>query len=168
MRRAIEKLTFSLLSLAVASLLTFVMLARVTDGGGSLPSLPLLVNPAPRNARDLAQKAAAEVAKGGAAARGAARELQRLGGAAFPHVLPNLDALEPAARGPVAMALGPVALRMGVADADDLDTAERAIGFFTRYWQDRSADFRSTVVRRKVARLAERALPLRQKEVRES
>jgi peptide/nickel transport system permease protein len=167
MRSAIEKLTFSLLSLAVASLLTFVMLARVTDGGGPPASLPLLVNPAPRNARDLALKAAADVAKGGAAARAGARELVRLGGAAFPHVLPNLDALEPAARGRVALALAPVAFRMGVADPGDFDTAERAIGFFTRYWEDRSADFRSTVVRRKVARLAERALPLRQKEVRE-
>jgi peptide/nickel transport system permease protein len=167
MRRAIEKLTFSLLSLAVASLLTFVMLARVTDGGGPPAALPLLVNPAPRNARDFALKAAADVARGGAGARASAQELQRLGGAAFPHVLPNLDALEPAARGRVAMALAPVAFRMGVADRDDFDTAERAIGFFTRYWEDRSADFRSTVVRRKVARLAERALPLRQKEVRE-
>jgi peptide/nickel transport system permease protein len=167
MRRTIEKLTFSLLSLAVASLLTFVMLARVTGGGGPTASLPLLVNAAPRNVRDLALAAAADVAKGGAASRAAAEELKRLGGAAFPHVLPNLDALEPAARGRVALALAPVAFRMGVADPDDVDTAERAIGFFTRYWEDRSADFRSTVVRRKVARLAERALPLRQKEVRE-
>jgi hypothetical protein len=166
MRLAIEKLTFSLLSLAVASLLTFVMLARVT-GGGPGASLPLLVNPAPRNARDLALKAAADVAKGGPEARAGARELQRLGGAAFPHVLPNLDALEPAARGRVALSLAPVAFRMGVASPEDVDTAERAIGFFTRYWEDRNADFRSTVVRRKVARLAERALPLRQKEVRE-
>lgn len=167
MRRAIEKLTFSLLSLAVASLLTFVMLARITDGGGPRSSVPLLVNPAPRNVRDLALAAAADVAKGSAAARSGARELRRLGGATFPHVLPNLDALEPAARGRVALALAPVALRMGVAEDGELDTAERAIGFFTRFWQDRSADFRSPVVRRKVARLAERALPLRQKEVRE-
>lgn len=168
MRRAIEKLTFSLLSLVVASLLTFVMLARVTDAGGSpSSSLPLLVNPAPRNVRDLALAAAAEVAKGGAAERAGARELERLGGAAFPHVLPNLDALEPSARGRVALALAPVAFRMGVAEPEDLDSAERAIGFFTRFWEDRSADFRSTVVRRKVARLAERALLLRQKEVRE-
>jgi hypothetical protein len=167
MRRAIEKLTFSLLSLAVASLLTFVMLARVTDGGAARSPLPLLVNPAPRNVRDLAVAAAADVAKGGAAARTGARELERLGGAAFPHVLPNLDALEPAARGRVALALSPIAFRMGVAEPDELDTAERAIGFFTRFWEDRSADFRSTVVHRKVLRLAERALPLRQKEVRE-
>ena len=55
MRRAIEKLTFSLLSLVVASLLTFVMLARVTDAGGSPASpLPLLVNPALISSHSLA------------------------------------------------------------------------------------------------------------------
>jgi peptide/nickel transport system permease protein len=167
MRRAIEKLTFSLLSLAVASLLTFVMLAVVTDESASPSAVPLVLNLAPRNARDLSLAAAEAVARGGAAARGGARELERLGGAALPHVLPNLDALAPAARGRVALALAPVAYRMGIADPEELDSAERAIVFFTRYWEDRSLDFRSTAVRRKVARLAERALPLRQKEVRE-
>jgi hypothetical protein len=56
---------------------------------------------------------------------------------------------------------------MGLAEADSLRTPEQALVFWTRFWQDRSADFRGTVVRRKVARLAERALSLRQKEVLE-
>jgi len=56
---------------------------------------------------------------------------------------------------------------MGVATEEDLATADRAVVFFTRFWQDRSADFRTTAVRRKVQRLAERALPLRKKEVAE-
>jgi hypothetical protein len=168
MRRAIEKITFSLLSLAVASLFTFVMLARITDGLTLRPaSLPLLFNAAPRNVRDLSLTAADRVARGGAETETGRIELERLGGAAFPHVLPHLDALEPRARGRVAMALGPVALRMGVAETDDVDTPERAIGYFTRFWQDRSADFRGAAVKRKVSRLAERALPLRRKEVTE-
>ncbi len=168
MRRAIEKLSFSVLSLVVASLVSFAMLARVTDGlRPRRDDLPLLFNPAPRNARELALRAMRAVAAGGPEAPGAARELVRLGGAGLPHVLPTLDTLEPGARGRVALALGPVARRMGVADDDELSSPERAIAFFTRFWQDRSADFRPAVVRRKVARLAERALPLRRKEVTE-
>jgi len=168
MRRAIEKLTFSLLSLAVASLLTFVILARMAGAHDARSTtLPLLFNTTPRNVRDLSLAAADRVARGGPLGAEGRRELERLGGAAFPHVIPHLDALEPGARGRVALALGPVARRMGVADADDIDTPERAIGFFTRFWQDRSADFRAAAVKRKVSRLAERALPLRVKEVTE-
>jgi len=168
MRRAIEKLTFSLLSLAVASLLTFVILARMAGTQDArATALPLLFNTAPHNVRDLALAAADQVARGGPLEAAGRSELERLGGAAFPHVLPHLDALEPGARGRVALALAPVVRRMGVAAPDDIDTPERAIGFFTRFWQDRSADFRSAAVKRKVSRLAERALPLRVKEVTE-
>jgi hypothetical protein len=80
-------------------------------------------------------------------------------------VLPALDSLEPVARGRVALALAPVARRMGVADEAELASPERAIAFFTRFWQDRGVDFRGAAVRRKVQRLADRALALRRKEV---
>jgi hypothetical protein len=167
-RRFIEKLTFSLVALAVASLFTFVTLARIADVQGHRGAgRPLPFNTAPRNVRDLSLAAVERVAAGGALANVAANELERLGGAAFPHVLPQLDALDPQARGRVALALAPVVLRMGVATSADFDTEEQAIGFFTRFWQDRSADFRSAAVKRKVQRLSERALPLRQKEVTE-
>jgi ABC-type dipeptide/oligopeptide/nickel transport system permease subunit len=166
MRRAIEKLSFLLLSLAAASLVSFVLLSRLVDARGRAPArLPLLFNPDPRNVQGLTRAALNEVAAGGPGATAGRAELVRLGGAAFPHVLPALDSLEPTARGRVALALAPVALRMGVAEDDDLETPERAVAFFARFWQDRSADFRGAVVRRKVARLAERALSLRRKEV---
>jgi peptide/nickel transport system permease protein len=155
MRRAIEKLTFLLLSFAIASVASFALLARITDRGApTRASLPLLVNARPHDVRDLALAAVREVAAGGAGAPNAARELARLGGAALPHVLPLLETLDPLARG-----------RMGVVSEDDLASPEHAIVFFTRYWQDRAADFRSAGVRRKVQRLAEHALPLRRKEV---
>jgi hypothetical protein len=166
MRRAIEKLTFLLISFAAASLVSFTLLARLVDHGHAAPAaLPLLLNLTPHDARDLTLAAVRTVAHGGGDANAAERELARLGGAALPHVLPFLESLDPGPRGRVALALRPIARRMGVAADDDLDTAERAVVFFTRFWQDRSADFRAQAVRRKVQRLAERALPLRRKEV---
>ncbi len=166
MRRAIEKFTCFVLSLAAASILSFALMARLAHRGAPARSpLPLLVNTSPRDARDLSLAAIRAAAGTGASALAGRAELAHLGGAAFPHVLPLLESLEPAARGRVALALGPVARRMGVASAEDLATPERAVVFFTRFWQDRSADFRSASVRRKVERLAERALPLRVKEV---
>lgn len=166
MRRAIEKFTFFVLSLAAASLISFALLARLADRGAPEHSpLPLLVNTRPHDARDRSLAALREAEGTGAPAAHGRVELARLGGAAFPHVLPLLESLEPAARGRVALALGPVARRMGVASDEDLATPERAVVFFTRFWQDRSADFRNASVRRKVERLAERALPLRVKEV---
>jgi peptide/nickel transport system permease protein len=166
MRRAIEKLAFLILSFAAASVLSFALLARYTDRlASSHSALPLLVNLAPRDARELTLAAVREAAGSGLAADHGRAELARLGGSALPHVLPYLESLDPAARGRVALALSPIARRMGVAADDDLGTPERAVVFFTRFWQDRSADFRNAVVRRKVQRLAERALPLRRKEV---
>ncbi|HEY3498701.1 MAG TPA: hypothetical protein VGK73_28615, partial [Polyangiaceae bacterium] len=166
MRRAIEKLSFLLLSLAAASLVSFVFLSRLADRRAPGPSeLPLLFNPEPRSVQTLTRAALARVAAGGPEASAASSELVRLGGAAFPHVLPALDSLEPSARGRVALALAPVALRMGVADPGEVESSERAVAFFARFWQDRGADFRAAAVRRKVARLSEHALALRTKEV---
>lgn len=166
MRRAIEKLCFLLLSLAAASLVSFVFLSRLSDlRAPERSALPLLVNPAPRSVESLTRAALARVKEGGADSVAAQAELIRLGGAAFPFVLPALDSLDPSARGRVAGALAPVALRMGVAEPEDVASPERAMAFFARFWQDRGADFRSAAVRRKVARLSERALALRTKEV---
>jgi hypothetical protein len=168
MRRTVEKLSWLVLSLTLGSVVSFAALARLTDvATGQRSHVPLLVNLEPRNARDLALAAAFAVARGEPDAGRGAAELERLGGAALPHVLGSLDALDPVARARVSVALVPVARRMGLAEVDSLQTPEQALVFWTRFWQDRSADFRATVVRRKVARLAERALALRQKEVLE-
>jgi len=165
MRRAIERLTFLLLSFAAASLVSFALLARLAERAQGGERQPLLVNLSPRDVRELTLAAVRRVAANGQGATPARAELVRLGGAALPHVLPYLESLDPAARGRVALALAPIARRMGVASDLDLDTPEHAVVFFTRFWQDRSADFRAQAVRRKVQRLAERSLPLRRKEV---
>ena len=168
MRRAVEKLSWLVFSMALCSVVAFAALARLADAAtGRRTDVPLLVNLDPRNARDLALRAANDVASGESENASAAAELVRLGGAGLPHVLGTLDSLDPVARGRVSLALLPIARRMGLAEADGIQSPEQALVFWTRFWQDRSADFRGAAVRRKVQRLGERALPLRQKEVLE-
>jgi hypothetical protein len=152
------------LTLALTSVVALAALSALSaDASRTRPGLPLYFNTSPRNVHDLAQAAVRRLAQG--PDPGAARELSRLGGAALPHVLPNLDALPPSARGRVAQALAPVARRMGVGGDEDLNAAETAITFWERFWQDRSFDFRPQVVRRMVGRLAQRSNALRVEDI---
>ena len=140
--------------------------ARRPGSGWAFKQLPVFINLSPLDVRQRAARALRDAAReDGPGARAARAELLRLGGAALPHVLQKLDSLEPSARGRVALALGPVALRMRVASPDDVATPERALLFFGRFWQDRSIEFRPTTVRRAVERLAERSLTLRREDV---
>ena len=91
-----------------------------------------------------------------------AHELQRLGGAALPYTLPVLESLNPEARRRVAVALAPVAERMGLADRADLGQPETAALFWTRFWDDRALDFTHTAVDRAVTRLLEHGSDLRE------
>jgi ABC-type dipeptide/oligopeptide/nickel transport system permease component len=119
--------------------------------------LPRFFNPEPRGIRELATGVTDSIARGDSDAKQSAALLRRLGGAALPHVLPRLDALDPAARGRVALALAPIAERMGVGGPEDRLDPEAAVLFWTRFWQDRAIDFRPAVVKRAVRRLAERS-----------
>jgi peptide/nickel transport system permease protein len=85
--------------------------------------------------------------------RGGDKALVELGGAALPHLLPRLDALDPAARARVAVALLPVAERMGIASAQAGDPA-LAVAFWNRFWADRGIDFRAANARRAARRLS--------------
>jgi peptide/nickel transport system permease protein len=140
--------------------------AKRPGSGWAFKQLPVFVNLTPEDVRDRALRAMRGAARDDDPQAAAARaELLRLGGAALPHVLQKLDSLEPSARGRVALALGPLALRMRVASVDDVATPEHALLFFGRFWQDRSIEFRPTTVRRAVERLAERSLTLRRDDV---
>jgi peptide/nickel transport system permease protein len=77
----------------------------------------------------------------------------RLGGAAGPHLLPRLDGLDPLARARVAVALAPIAERMGIGADETLDPM-RAVAFWNRFWADRAIDFRAANARRAVRRLS--------------
>jgi peptide/nickel transport system permease protein len=168
-RRLFPRALRLLLTVVAVALLGFYGVARAAQRvGSSWPyrALPIFLNLKPQDVRDRALAAMRDAAlPEGARAERARAELLRLGGAALPHVLTRLDSLEPGARGRVAMALGPVALRMRVASPEDVASPERALLFFGRFWQDRSIEFRPTTVRRAVERLAERSLSLRRDDV---
>ncbi|HEV8245783.1 MAG TPA: hypothetical protein VGP93_08440 [Polyangiaceae bacterium] len=166
MRRAVRRLTWILLSLGVMTVLCFGLLAELVPQQHAHP-VPRFFNPAPRNVRDLSLDALDRVVRNGPGEELAARELARLGGASFPYVLPSFERLDVAARERVALALVPVALRMAAARPEELENGSDAVAFWTRFWQDRSVDFREPVVRRLVARLGERSLALRRDDVLE-
>jgi ABC-type dipeptide/oligopeptide/nickel transport system permease component len=124
--------------------------------------LPRFVNTSPQDVESRSVAAARMVAAGGAGEARGARTLRRLGGAALPYVLPKLETLPPEARGRVAVALAPVALRMGVGTRDDLLEPASATLFWSRFWDDRALDFTRTAVDRTVVRLVEHGTDLRE------
>jgi ABC-type dipeptide/oligopeptide/nickel transport system permease component len=128
-------------------------------------ALPPFFNRNPVGVRELSALAVRTVARGGPEGAPAAAELARLGGAALPYVLPALDSLDPESRVRVAVALTPIALRMGVAGPDDLASGDQAVLFWTRFWQDRAIDFRAPAVQHLTTRLSERAIALRREDL---
>jgi ABC-type dipeptide/oligopeptide/nickel transport system permease component len=171
---ALRRLLWSFPALIGISIVTFLFLSYVpdiTDDPAVIAGLtkaelsrlrrerfldlPRFLNLAPRDVRTradaLVDAITAEATD--AAARAEARaELARLGGAALPFVLPRLDALSPERRKDLALALAPIARRMGHA-SPDVDDPARAVAFWTRFWDDRGVEFRRASVRSAVGRL---------------
>lgn len=116
--------------------------------------LPRFVNLAPVGVEERAAQAMSLVADDTALSEGARRELARLGGAALPYVLPRLDALAPERRVRVALALAPIAQRMGVASDGDAADPSRTVAFWSRLWDERGIEFRRATVRGAVSRVA--------------
>ncbi|HEY4117769.1 MAG TPA: ABC transporter permease [Byssovorax sp.] len=115
--------------------------------------LPRFLNLAPRDVTVRVDEAMAAIARGGVDAEVGARELARLGGAALPRIAPAFDALAPEPRARVAVALAPVAVRMGLPRADDAADPERAVSFWAQLWEDRGIEFRRSAARGVVSRL---------------
>src|SRR5688572_17461425 len=179
MRTALRRILWILPTLFVISLGTFWVLSA---GGGFRPAeheghephehpffgahdAPRFFNRNPTTARDLAQRAMSSIANDDANAAAAKVDLVKLGGAALPFVLPELDSLEPKGRGRVAVALAPLGRRMGVGSSDELASPETAVVFWTRFWQDRAIEFRPAVAKRAVERLSEKATAGRRDDV---
>jgi peptide/nickel transport system permease protein len=152
-------------------LLTIPMFGIVAHADRSLgaaeATLPLFFNRRPVGAREATLTAVKRIANGEDPTGEEARELVDIGGAGFPHALPRLDELAPDARGRVALALAPVARRMGIGSQSELDTPDDAVLFFSRYWREHSIDFRPAVVHREVERFAAHPSGLRLGEVLE-
>lgn len=144
-------------ALVLTTILFFGLIAHLARQGAASDSqrtaLPLFVNPKPRDVRALSTLALDNLTNDQDVPE-AERLLVRLGGAALPYVLPHLDALGPESRGRLAMALHPVAQRMGLATTTAFSSPENAVAFWTRFWEERSVDFKPAVVRRAVRRQA--------------
>jgi ABC-type dipeptide/oligopeptide/nickel transport system permease component len=126
--------------------------------------LPRFFNPRPLDVAGRVEQALLRIGADDARAVAAQGDLLRLGGAALPHLLPRLDALPPAARTRVALALAPVAARMGIVSRDASDPRQ-AIAFWNRFWTDRAPDFRPVSARRVVRRFAQHASATREGDV---
>src|SRR5689334_22646936 len=128
--------------------------------------LPRFFNAHPLDVAGRVEQALLRIGENDARAEEARAELIRLGGAALPHLMPRLDALPPASRARVAVALAPVAERMGIAAAEALDP-QKSVAFWNRFWTDRAPDFRAANARRAVRRFAQHASATREKDVNE-
>ena len=134
--------------------------------------LPRFLNRDPEDVRSRAREAVSRVAAAPTVsddptARDATTELQRLGGAALPYVLPLLEALPPEARGRVAAALAPVAERMGLAAPGAISQPEAAALFWTRFWDDRALDYARSAVGRAITRLLNHGSDVRERDLME-
>ena len=169
LKEAVRRLLWLGPTLLIVTLPIFWAVSRATDRVAAAPTsgLPLFFNASPEGVRERALAAASLVAMGGSKAAIGEEELVRLGGAAFPYVLPHFDALGPDARGRLALSLVPVARRMGIAVGVELDSAESAVVLLSRFWDEHAIDFRPAVVRRTVRRFVEHPSVLRASEVSE-
>src|SRR5690242_9093224 len=82
--------------------------------------LPRFINVAPIGIEERVAAAVSAIVDDTPLAPSSQKELVRLGGAALPYVLPRLDSLAPAPRARVALALAPIARRMGVASNEEV------------------------------------------------
>jgi peptide/nickel transport system permease protein len=178
LRYALRRVLWAIPTLLATSLVLFFVTTLAPDPApgpqdsageemqrGRFVDLPRFVNTHPEDVHSRADTAVSETASGNADAAKGASELARLGGAALPYVLPLLEALAPEARGRVAMALAPVAERMGIGRGDDLLRPESAVLFWSRFWDDRALDFTRTAVDRAVSRLVEHGTDLRESDI---
>jgi ABC-type dipeptide/oligopeptide/nickel transport system permease component len=191
LRYALRRILWAIPTLFGVSLLVFFVTTLIPDPAGDsrVPSalaerdpsgldaleerrrahfldLPRFVNPRPMDVASRADSALAHLVAQDEQAALAAHHLVRLGGAALPFVLPKLDHLPPADRGRVAVALAPLAERMGFGDAR-LSDPDRAALFWGRFWGDRALDFTESAVRRSVHRLVLHGTSLREEELLE-
>ena len=172
LRHALRRLLWTLPTLFGISLISFFLLSFVPDPtddpdfAASLSSealahlrrerfldLPRFMNVSPIDVRHRAASAVRSVANDDEGAGEGRRELQRLGGAALPYVLPRFDSLPPEQRTRLALALAPIALRMGLPRSEDAGDPVRAVAFWSRLWDDRGVEFRHASVRSAVSRL---------------
>ncbi len=175
LRFAIRRILWAIPTLLATSLVLFFITTLAPAAAGSDDPLldeafrgrfldvPRFLNMHPQDVRSRAAEALSHVAAGDGQQALAARRLVWLGGAALPSVLTSLEALSPDARGRVAVALAPLAERMGLPhDDEELADPARAVLFWTHFWEDRALDFTPTALERGVERLVDHGSDMRE------
>jgi hypothetical protein len=140
-------LCFALLSSITHSSQTDWRSARVEQ-----LTLPLFFNPSPVDLNTRVNSLIAQLRHRNDVS--AVIELRRLGGAAFPVLIPRIETLPREVQLRIAEALIPVLRRMGWRGASDMASPELALRFLEDTWQERAADFNQNIVTRWVQRLA--------------
>ncbi len=165
MREALRRLLWLIPTLVAVTILAFGAVSGALSSDDEARPLPLFVNTKPVGVREIVFDAMRSVAAADERATESEATLVRLGGAALPHVLPRLASLSPEGQQRVARALTPVAVRMGAAIDQTLRTTDSAAEFWARFWDEHFVDFNAAIVRRVVGRYADRASPLRKREL---
>jgi peptide/nickel transport system permease protein len=166
MRLVLRRLLWLGPTLLAITLICFGVLSSALPADAEFAELPLFFNPEPGAVDRLATQALQQIASSEGQQPEAERLLARLGGAALPYVLPALDAQSPEARARVVRALRPVGARMGF-EFDEHSDPSREVLSWTRFWEEHAIDYRPSVARRAVLRLAQRSTQLRDTEVRQ-
>jgi ABC-type dipeptide/oligopeptide/nickel transport system permease component len=129
--------------------------------------LPRFFNPQPQDIRGRTDEIVFHLVADDEQRDLAAARLARIGGAALPFIIPAMDRMPAAAKSRVAVALAPMAVRMGQGDAVSLRDPASAPIFWTRYWEEHSTDFTEPSVRRTVDRLLVRDSAQRENDLAE-
>jgi ABC-type dipeptide/oligopeptide/nickel transport system permease component len=166
MRLVLRRLLWLAPTLLAITLVTFGVLSSALPPDPELAELPLFFNPEPGAVERLATRALQQIVSSEAQQPDAERALASLGGAALPYVIPALDAQSPEARARVVKALRPVGSRMGFEFDEHWDPSREVLSW-TRFWEEHAIDYRPSVARRAVLRLAQRSTLLRDTEVRQ-
>lgn len=184
LRHALRRLLWLVPTLVFLTLASFALLSFVPDPASDARlveslgperveelrrarflDLPRFFNRRPADLRERVNELARHLIHDDEEAPRAKQSLNRLGGAVLPYLLPRLDALDPESRSRVALALSPLAERMGFTSDEPRDP-DRAVMFWARFWADRESDFRAPSARRSVRRLALNATTMREADVR--
>ncbi len=126
--------------------------------------LPRVVNVRPQDVRQRVEQALEHLHANDEEAPVAVATLVRIGGAGLPYLLPRLDQLGSDERRRIAMALMPLASRMGI-DVAMEPGPDGPVRFWARFWNDRQTDFTAPAVKRNVDRLASRSTEAREREL---
>jgi ABC-type dipeptide/oligopeptide/nickel transport system permease component len=182
LRFAFRRMLWVFPSVIGVSLVTFYLLSLVPRGDAvptteqerrrAFDDLPLFVNLSPRDIRsrvEVAEEAIiiSEHAPGEMSRERGQTELVRLGGAALPVLLPELDELHPSERVRIALALAPLAERMQLDDdAGATRDPERVVVFWNRFWAARGVEFRPGTAASAVRRYARYGTDARAEQLR--